>query len=134
MYHLTFNTATVRCGNRWNLVTIRIGKGCACVSSVYVYIKFCSHMLALAVYSRSPAAYDALKSFNILRLPSRSTMQAYTSCFLHEGGSSWECISKQVSMYEKFKLECREARKPIPMSDGVLIFDEVKVISRLLWN
>ena len=91
-------------------------------------------MLALAVYSRSPAAYDALKSFNILRLPSRSTMQAYTSCFLHEGGSSWECISKQVSMYEKFKLECREARKPIPMSDGVLIFDEAKVISRLLWN
>jgi len=61
-------------------------------------------------------------------------MQAYTSCFLHEGGSSWECINKQVSMYEKFKQQHRESGKQIPIGDGVLIFDEVKVISQLIWN
>ena len=61
-------------------------------------------------------------------------MQAYTSCFLHEGGTSWDCISKQVCRYEKFKQECEKAGKMLPVGDGVLIFDEVKVISRLLWN
>jgi len=88
----------------------------------------------LAVYSRSPAAYEALKSFGILKLPSRSTVQAYTSCFLHEGGSTWESISEQACMYEKFKQQCSRSGKQMPMGDGVLIFDEVKVISRLLWN
>jgi len=85
----------------------------------------------LAVYSRSPAAYEALKSFGILKLPSRSTMQAYTSCFLHEGGST---CSEQACMYEKFKQQCSRSGKQMPMGDGVLIFDEVKVISCLLWN
>ena len=34
--------------------------------------------IALAVYIRSPAAYKALQSFDILKLPSKSTLQAYT--------------------------------------------------------
>ena len=109
-------------------MTIRMGNN-ECSLSYFEHF-----VIALAVYSRSSAAYEVLRSFNILKLPSRSTMQAYTSCFLHEGGSSWDCISKQVSRYEKFKQECREAGKLIPMGDGVLIFDEVKVISRVLWN
>ena len=32
-------------------------------------------IVALAVYLRSPAAYEALKSFNILQLPSQSTLR-----------------------------------------------------------
>ena len=51
--------------NRWSAVTIR---------------------LALAVYCRSPAAYDALKSFGLLQLPSRSTLQAFTGAFLEDCG------------------------------------------------
>lgn len=42
------NTAG-NCGNRWSPITYRI---------------------ALAVYSRNPAAYRALSSFNIIKLPS----------------------------------------------------------------
>lgn len=34
--------------------------------------------LALAVYTRSPAAYRALQGFGILKLPSKATLQAYT--------------------------------------------------------
>jgi len=43
--------------------------------------------LALAVFIRSPAAYEALKSFDILRLPSLATLQAYTGAFQHEAGA-----------------------------------------------
>ena len=41
---------------------------------------------ALAVYVRSPAAYEALKSFNLLQLPSKATLQAYNGAFLDEPG------------------------------------------------
>ena len=81
---------------------------------------------ALAVYVKSPAAYEALRSFGILQLPVRSTLQAYTGCFLHDAGASWESISKQVEQYEKFKVQCIKAGKQAPFGNGVLIFDEVK--------
>ena len=42
--------------------------------------------LALAVFVRSPAAYDALKDFGLMQLPSRSTLQSYTGAFLDEPG------------------------------------------------
>ena len=87
------------------------------------------------MYSRSPAAYEALKSFGILQLPSRSTLQAYTGAFLHEPGANFSCIADQVARYLLFcnDLEKNEQKK-IPMKDGVLIFDEVKVINQLMWN
>ena len=47
----------------------------------------CSFFIsALAVFVCSPAAYEALKSFNILQLSSRSTLQAYTGAFLDSPG------------------------------------------------
>ena len=52
--------------NRWSAVTIR---------------------LALAVYCCSPAVYGALKSFELLQLPSRSTLQAFTGAFLEDCGN-----------------------------------------------
>ena len=64
------------------------------------------HFAALAVFIRSPAAYEALKHFNILSLPSRSTIQAYTGAFLHEAGASRDSILKQVESYKLFKEAC----------------------------
>ena len=93
-----------------------------------------STIIALAVYIRSPAAYEALKSFNILQLPCRSTLQAYTGVFLHEPGANSSCIEKQVA---QFVLHCQRIKsegKKESKKDGVLIFDEVKIISRLMWN
>ena len=75
-----------------------------------------------------------MKSFEILKLPARSTLQAYTGCFLHEGGASWESISKQTELFGQFKSSCEGSGKLVPKANGVLIFDEVKVISRLMWN
>ena len=77
------------------------------------------------MFVRSPAAYEALKSFNILQLLSRSTLQSYT-------GACSESISKQVETYEALLKQCEKEGKLIPKSDGVLIFDEVKVVSRLI--
>ena len=37
-----------------------------------------SSCAALAVFTRSPAAYDALKDFKLLQLPSRRTLKDYT--------------------------------------------------------
>ena len=42
--------------------------------------------LALAVYTRSPAAYDALKSYGLIQLPSQATLQAYTGAFRDDAG------------------------------------------------
>lgn len=89
---------------------------------------FILYFVALAVYVRSPAAYKALQSFGILNLPSKSTMQAYTGAFMHDPGASSVCIAEQVARYVVFK------RKQEPKSDGVLIFDEVKVACQIMWN
>ena len=86
------------------------------------------------MFVRSPAAFEALKSFNILQLPSRSTLQAYTGAFLHEAGAAAESISKQVEMYAASVAKCKKEGKLTPQSDGTLIFDEVKVASGLIWN
>ena len=64
----------------------------------------------------------------------RSTLQSCTGCFLHDAGTSWESISKQAEQYEKFKVSCIETGKLIPLANGVLIFDEVKVISWSMRN
>lgn len=61
-----------------------------------MYISKQTFFLALAVFVRSPAAYEALKSFNILQLPLQATLQSYTGVFLQEAGASREAISKQV--------------------------------------
>lgn len=66
------------------------------------------HFLALAVYARSPAAYDALKSFKILQLPSKSTLQSYTGAFLHQPGANHDSISEQVA---KFLLHCHQRKQ-----------------------
>ena len=92
------------------------------------------HLLALAIFVRSPSAYEALKSFNILQLPSRSTLQSYTGAFLHEAGASLDTIAKQTEMYRAYISTCEREGKSVPQSDGVLIFDEVKVITGLIWN
>lgn len=60
-----FTSGVGKRNNRWSAVIIR---------------------LALAVYCRSPAAYEALKSLGVLQLPSRSTLQAYTGAFLDDCG------------------------------------------------
>jgi len=43
--------------------------------------------VALAVYTRSPAAYKSQQNFGTLKLPLMSTMQVYTGAFMHSPGT-----------------------------------------------
>ena len=69
-----------------------------------------------------------------MQLPSRATLQSYTGAFLHQPGANNDCISEQVAQYILHCYERQKEGKAESMKAGVLIFDEVKVINRLLWN
>ena len=88
----------------------------------------------MAIVARSPAAYEALKSFKILQLPVHSTLQAYTGVFLHEPGANSACIEDQVAQYVLYCQQRLKEGKKESMKERVIIFDEVKVVSRLMWN
>ena len=64
------------------------------------------------MYTRSPAAYEALKSFAMLQLPAKSTLQSYTGAFLHEPGASSQCIANQVTQYVIFRDESQKQGEP----------------------
>ena len=49
-------------------------------------------------------------------------------------GSSHERMAKETDRFTSFKQQSVAEKKKEPKGDGVLIFDEVKVISRLMWN
>ena len=86
----------------------------------------------MAIYLRSPAAYDALKGFDILQLLSQSTLKVYNGAFMHDCGARSDCIADQVAHYSTFKEHSFKSDKQEPKVDGVLTFDEVKVASKLL--
>ena len=92
------------------------------VICVYVFFYV---FLALAVYVCSPAAYKALRSFGILKMPCKSTMQAYTGAFMHKLGASSVCIVDQVACYVTFMEECHKSGKQEPKADEVLICDRI---------
>ena len=49
--------------------------------------------VALAVYTQSPTAYEAVKGMGILQLPSISALKAFTSFNVEQAGFSEECLS-----------------------------------------
>lgn len=49
-------------------------------------------------------------------------------------GASHARLAEQLKHFSEFKLQRIADDKPIPHGDGVLIFDEVKVVCRLMWN
>lgn len=56
-------------------------------------------MLALAVYCRSPAAYEALKSFKLVQLPSVRTLKYYVDANLESAGDSVPRIMQNRKQY-----------------------------------
>ena len=54
--------------------------------------------------------------------------------FLYGAGPCEENLRKQVSLYQAFIEKKTAENRYVPLAVGVLIFDEVKVISRLMWN
>ena len=49
-------------------------------------------------------------------------------------GGSHEQMAREVQQFTAFKQQCLLEGKKEPKGDGAIIFDEVKVISKLMWN
>eukprot|EP00794_Sanderia_malayensis_P002613 gene2613-3026_t len=97
-------------GNRWSMITYR---------------------MALAIYIRSPAAYNALKSFQILQLPSTKSLQLFTSVRNHTPGVNEEYIEEKMQDYQAMCDEKVKNGFKKPLGVGILIFDEVKLLEKL---
>jgi len=89
------------------------------------------YIAALAVFVRSSAAYEALKSFTVtFSLNPTVLHRCSPSC-------SW-CLYwiniKANGVIQNFNTAMWKGRKLIPKSDRELIFDEVPVVIGLIWN
>ena len=55
--------------------------------------------LALAVFTRSPSAYEALKSFKLLQLPSVRTLKYYIDANLEKAGDCMKRLEDERKHY-----------------------------------
>ena len=93
------------------------------------------HYLALAVYTRSPSAYEALKSFQIIQLPGVRTLKDYINSNREDPGKIQERLKLCREEYDRMvAMQQQLGNKQVPISKGVLIFDEVKVGLNVQWN
>ena len=90
--------------------------------------------IALAVYARSPAAYNSLRSFRLLQLPSISVLQQYKSTYMEKTGEIETRLKDESEIYQQRQKEAKEKGRLVPLGEGSLIFDEVKVTAKLQWN
>ena len=81
----------------------------------------------MAVYVRSPAAYEALKSFGVLQLPCRRNLQHFLSANASTPGVYEKAMSEQRNLYDAFCAHQKRESKKVPLYAGILIVDEVKV-------
>ena len=82
---------------------------------------------ALAIFSRSPAAYHAVRLMGILQLPCDKTLRRYMYKHASSPGINEEQLLESAKRFEAFKAQYVGEGMHLPIGEGVLIFDEVKV-------
>ena len=100
-YHINLGiclTVTSSRGNRWSQLTVKMGK-CLVIFIFSIVITYLSLHSALAVYSRSRAAYEALRSFKLLQLPCVRTLKYYIDANLESAGDSLERLQQSRKQY-----------------------------------
>jgi hypothetical protein len=90
---------------------------------------FMYYILALSIYCRSPAAYHAVKSLGILQLPCDKTLRGYMYKHAGSPGIDEEALLDRAKKYDQFQKERVEAGFGKPISQGILMWDEVKVMT-----
>lgn len=90
---------------------------------------------AIAIYSRSPSAYTALKNLGIVQLPCERQVEKLIKSDHKKAGFDEEAVAREVSKYDELftKLQLEKGR-PKPLGFGALIFDETKVQSKILFE
>lgn len=96
------------------------------------------------MYTRSPAAYEALKGFKLLQLPGVRTLKHYIDANLEQAGEVERRLQEKKKQYdslislskqqieEKVKKSSTEdtssaTKGVLPLGEGAMIIDEVKV-------
>lgn len=124
--------------NKWSLITIRMGMPAAHIQFLYYsycIIVYVIMFTALAIYSRSPAAFEALQDFNILQLPGVATLKSYIRSNKEAPGECAERLANERHHYNiKVQEHLQAGKRNPPLSEGALIADEVKVAAKLHWN
>ena len=87
---------------------------------------FC-YWIALAVYNRSPSAYEACRDLKILQLPHSKTLKQIIKDGSEKAGIDEEYLLGQHKTYIKYQKEREEEGHPRPLGVGVMMWDEVKV-------
>lgn len=98
-------------GNRWSAITVRMGMQLLlCIVTVYIVL-----LAALAVYTRSPAAYEDLKNFKLLQLPSVRTLKHYVGANHEDAGECMDRLENErrqyLAMVEEKRRSLEERRK-----------------------
>ena len=65
---------------------------------------------ALSVYTRSPAAYNALHNFKLLQLSCVRTLKYYIDANLDDAGEVEERLIEKKEQYDKMVFECVEKK------------------------
>ena len=84
-------------------------------------------LTALAIFSRSPASFRAVRSLGILQLPCDKTLRKFMHRHVTSPGIDEEALLQNARKYDRFKNDRAAAGLPTPVGEGVLIWDEVKV-------
>ena len=95
----------------------------------------CTPYTALAVYSRSPSAFETLRDFKILQLPGVSTLKSYVRSNKEAPGESTKRLADERHHHNiKVQEHVQAGKSNPPLSEGALIANEVKVAAKLHWN
>ena len=81
----------------------------------------------MAIFSRSPAAYHAVRSMGLMQLPCDKTLKGYMYKHASSPGISEDHLLASAKQFESFKAQRTADGMPPSIGIGVLIFDEVKV-------
>lgn len=99
--------------NRWSRITLRI---------------------ALAIFSRSPSVYSAFRSLGIIQLPCSKTVKGYMNQTCKSPGIIEDNFLLNSKRYEEYIEKRKRLGFVSPKHEGILIWDETKVESGIVWN
>lgn len=83
--------------------------------------------VALAVYNRSPSAYEALRGLHILQLPCSKVLKKVLKDGSEKAGIDHDFFAGQQEKYKAYQGQRESEGHPQPLGIGVMMWDEVKV-------
>ena len=87
---------------------------------------------ALAIYNRSPSAYEALRDCSILQLPCTKVLKKVLKDGAEKPGIDLNYFQTQQEKFQAYQSQRESDGHPQPLGIGVMMWDEVKVKDTLI--